>query len=138
MLPRAAGEDKVERPYGAWALIVDDESILTVSYSRIAKALGLEPVVATNIDDAKRTLSERRVPTVVVTDLNLGDGGFLPWIEYLREATEEDTPIVVVTGMEDRAVESQVRARGIAEYIIKPVGQRSLYSAIRKVLERGR
>lgn len=138
MLPRAGGDDAADRPLGSWALIVDDESILTISYSRIAKALGLEPVVATNVEDAKKTLDERQVPTVVVTDLNLGNDGFLPWIEYLRDATGQSTPIVVVTGMEDRTIENQVRACGIAEYIVKPVGQRSLYSAIRNALERGR
>lgn len=137
-LPRAADERPRPQQPNAWALLVDDEALLTVSYSRIAKALGLEPVVATTVDDAKDLLQQRSAPTLVVTDLNLGNDGFVSWIEYLRQTIGAAAPIVVVTGLEESSVETQVRACGVAEYILKPVGQRSLYSAIRGVLEKGR
>ena len=115
-----------------WMLIVEDEEILTVMYSRIAKALHLEPVVSMNFSEARDSLENRPPPTFVLTDLNVEEGDGIDWVNSLRESLGQSVPILVVSGLSGDGIENRALDAGANDYLVKPVGQRTLFSKIQE------
>lgn len=122
----------------AWALIVDDEPALGQSYSRIARALRLEPSTAATLDEARALLEELGKPALVVTDLHLGQESGVDIVTVIRERFGAKVPIVVVSGESDEQVKERLHRAGASEFVAKPVGQRALFLTFQSLLERSR
>ena len=118
-------------------LIVEDDWIVSQEFSRILERGGFEVVhIAANAEDALRLFDEAR-PDVVVLDVDLG--GAVDGIE-LASAIGIIAPaaLVFVTGLTDDRTMDRVKAVGSLGYVVKPVSDLQLRSAVELALYRFR
>lgn len=134
MLP--AIHEEMSAAIGApWALMVDDQPQMTNFYSRIAKALSLEPCIACSVEESMRLLEKRGRPEIVVTDIQLGDTDGLSLVSFLRGSYGKKLPILVVSGQDD--VSKRVFDAGATDYVSKPIRRQMLFERIQKLLAGG-
>ncbi len=119
---------------GAWALMVDDQAPLTDFYTKIARALKLEPGVASSITEARELLEERGRPVFVLTDIHLGAANGLDLVSEVRRIYGNALPVLVVSGMNDVDIVSKALAAGASDYVAKPIGRQALFSRIQSLL----
>ena len=93
-------------------------------------------VAAHSCDDALAQLQAHlRVPDLIVTDYQLGDGrdGF-EVISRLRRHYDDDVPALVVTANTDAGLQAQAAAHS-ARLLHKPIGLQRLLEAMQESLE---
>ncbi|MFN8392109.1 MAG: response regulator [Bdellovibrionota bacterium] len=118
----------------SWALLVDDQPALTDFYSRIARAMQLQPEVATSVDEAMLIVKTRGRPSLVVTDIHLGNSDGLDLVQKLRTEFGKQLPIIVISGLTSEETMVRVREVGATDFVAKPVGRRALFARIQSVL----
>ena len=118
-------------------LIVEDDWIVAQDFSRILERAGFEvPRIATNSDDALRFHAEVR-PDVVLLDIWLeGENDGLD----LAAALDVIAPValVFVTGAHDERILERAKALSSFGYLVKPVSEPQLQSAVEIALHRFR
>jgi signal transduction histidine kinase/CheY-like chemotaxis protein len=117
-----------------WALLVDDQPALTDFYSRIARAMQLQPEVAASVEDAMLIVRTRGRPTLVVTDIHLGSSDGLDLVQKLRTEFGNQLPIIVISGLTSEEIIHRVREVGATDFVAKPVGRRALFARIQSLL----
>jgi DNA-binding NarL/FixJ family response regulator len=90
--------------------------------------------IAGSADDAIR-LAEQHQPTVAVVDVHLPGNG-LHAIRRMHQKTPS-VKVVALCGFIDAPSESELRALGVVEYVIKGVPNRRILAAIRRAAEEG-
>ncbi len=133
-LPRHAPPAAVGRAGDCWALIVEDQPSLSEFYARIAKALHLQPAVASSTTEAEALVGEHGRPTFVLTDLHLGGTDGFELVRSLRKQFDDRLPILVVSGLNDDNVEQRAKEAGATDFVAKPVGRRVLFARIQSLL----
>jgi DNA-binding response OmpR family regulator len=122
-------------PDAASVLVVDDDADVRGMIAEYLAGHGYEIDQAANGDEMRQALS-RRVPDVVLLDLNLGGEDGLSLARHLRE--HHDVGIIMVTAASDvvdRIVGLEV---GADDYIAKPFDPRELRARLKSVLRRVR
>ncbi len=122
-------------PESASVLIVDDDPDVRGMIAEYLAGHGYEIAQAGNGGEMRQALA-RRVPDVVLLDLNLGGEDGLSLARYLRE--HHDVGIIMVTAASDlidRIVGLEV---GADDYVSKPFDPRELRARLKSVLRRVR
>lgn len=120
-------------PDSANVLIVDDDAEVRAMIAEYLAGHGYEIAQAGNGEQMRQALA-RRVPDVVLLDLNLGGEDGLSLARYLRE--HHDVGIIMVTAASDvvdRIVGLEV---GADDYVSKPFDPRELRARLKSVLRR--
>ena len=118
----------------SWALLVDDQPALTDFYSRIARAIQLQPETASSVEEALSIVRLRGKPGLVVTDIHLGNSNGLDLVVKLRAEFGSQLPIIVISGLTSEEIMTQVRSAGATDFVAKPVGRRALFARIQSLL----
>ena len=132
-LPRARPPE-IQGIGQSWALLVDDQSTLTDFYSRIARAIGLRAEVAHSVDEATGLVEQHGRPTLVITDIHLGDSDGLDLVREVRIRFGTAVPVLVISGLNGDEINERVRAAGATDFVQKPVGQRVLFARVQSLL----
>lgn len=116
-------------------LIADDESAVRAILDHHLRSKGYD---TTCVNDGQGLLDEldRGEFDAVILDIGLpGKGG----LEVLREVRMRwpAKPVVVITGLDDEAVENAAREFGASEYLIKPVSLAILEEALVRSIRSG-
>jgi len=122
-------------PDSASLLIVDDDPEVRGMIAEYLAGQGYEIAQAGNGEQMRQALA-RRVPDVVLLDLNLGGEDGLSLARYLRE--HHDIGIIMVTAASDvidRIVGLEV---GADDYVSKPFDPRELRARLKSLLRRVR
>jgi two-component system phosphate regulon response regulator OmpR len=122
-------------PETASVLIVDDDADVRGMIAEYLAGHGYETDQAANGNEMRQALC-RRVPDVVLLDLNLGGEDGLSLARHLRE--HHDVGIIMVTAASDvvdRIVGLEV---GADDYLAKPFDPRELRARLKSVLRRVR
>jgi two-component system phosphate regulon response regulator OmpR len=122
-------------PDTANVLVVDDDADVRSMIAEYLAGHGYAIDQAANGDEMRQALS-RRVPDVVLLDLNLGGEDGLSLARHLRE--HHDVGIIMVTAASDvvdRIVGLEV---GADDYVAKPFDPRELRARLKSVLRRVR
>ncbi len=117
-------------------MLVEDTPSLQMLYRTVLRKAGYPAICATTGAEALAQFEEHR-PQVVLLDLMLPDrDGLSVMSDILR--LEPDTRIVVITA--DGAISKAVEAtrRGAHDYLVKPLGDRRLVSAVATALNGAR
>lgn len=117
VLPKGKESSKREEPsYGREILLFDDDADLLFSLGRALSKEGFKVHVASTVERARSLLQAHEV-SLVLSDLNTGDGGFLE-LKKAIATIGKNPPIFVLTGAPDDA-----RAVGVQRDFIleKPV-----------------
>ncbi len=115
-------------------LIVEDEDDIAVLLRKRLRSEGYE---ATRVPDALQAMQliQQSRPDLVILDLMLPAGGGLSVLERMRTSVfAQDTPVIVLTGMQDPAHKEKVLEHGVEAFLQKPYDPEALLSEIRRVL----
>jgi DNA-binding response OmpR family regulator len=110
----------------------DDRGILTI-VSRVLQLNGFVPVTAEDGPTALKLFGEVE-PALVVLDVRMPLMDGIAVCEKIRASS--DTPVVMVTAMEDEADAVRALEAGADDYIRKPFGASELVARIQAVLRR--
>ena len=131
-----------ERARARWPILLvednDGDADLITDLLAESGAVPPRPVVrAARLDDAVRTLQQQRVSAILL-DLRLPDAQGIDCVKAVRSQAR-DTPIVVLTGLEDDELALSCMTAGAQDYLSKQdVRPRSLLRAIDYAIVRAR
>jgi two-component system response regulator HydG len=113
-------------------LLVDDSHDMLELLRRYMNGMGLTPFTCNNVVDAIELLEQSPVD-LVITDLNMPDVSGTQLVRYVAQHFPK-LPVLVITGFPDVQVAVDVMKQGAVEYLVKPVTEAELRSAVEKVL----
>ena len=117
-------------PYVA---IVDDDASVRTALSRLLNACDFKPQAYPSAGKFLQSLADVR-PECLILDLQMPEmSGFDLHCELLRAGL--NIPTIVITANHDQGRRERFRATG-AEYLLKPLDQATLISAIKRMIER--
>jgi FixJ family two-component response regulator len=116
-------------------LIVDDDQVVSQQLMSLLRAAGY-PSKSTLDPVQGFMVAQRERPGLILLDVNLPAGGGLRLLERLvKTTTTQLIPVVVITASDDQSLEGDVRAKGAAGFLHKPIGSESLLAAIAAALK---
>ncbi|MBK9422213.1 MAG: sigma-54-dependent Fis family transcriptional regulator [Flavobacteriales bacterium] len=113
-------------------LLVDDSRDMLELLRRYMNGMGLTPFTTNNVVDAIAVLEQGPV-NLVITDLNMPDVSGTQLVRYIAQHFPK-IPVLVITGFPDVQAAVEVMKQGAVEYLVKPVTEAELRSAVEKVL----
>jgi signal transduction histidine kinase/CheY-like chemotaxis protein len=114
-------------------VVVEDSSQDLLLYDHYFRDSRYQAVAARSLSDARR-LIERLRPVAIVLDIRLEGGDAWAFIGELRRGPDTaETPVVVVSGIDDQA---KGLALGASAYAIKPVHRGWLLGTLDRLLDR--
>jgi FixJ family two-component response regulator len=117
-------------PYVA---IVDDDASVRTALSRLLDASAFKPQAYPSAGEFLQSLADTR-PECLILDLQMPEmSGFELHCALLRAGL--NIPTIVITANHDQCRRERVRAT-VAEYLLKPLDQATLISAINRVVGR--
>lgn len=118
-------------------LLVEDHDPDAYIARRMFERIGWAVVRAASLDEALARLTERAFD-VIVSDLGLPDARGLDAVTALSRMAP-DTAVVVLSGMEDLALQGEVMRQGAQDFLVKgEFGERVLQRTIVNAMERRR
>jgi CheY-like chemotaxis protein len=116
-------------------LLVDDEPVIAELGARILKQLGYRVITRTHPEDARDFFcSNPEAVDLLITDYTMP---CMTGIELAREILKikPNMPVILCTGFSELVTEDTVKAAGIAQFVMKPMGRKEWAAAVRKVLD---
>ena len=114
-----------------WILAVDDDPKILNVTEIILKKEGYSVALALSVEEAQKTLQERRIDLVLL-DVMLSDGDGFSFCRAIKENVEtRDVPVILLTALD--TVDSKVRGLdvGASDYLVKPFLKKELVARIR-------
>jgi two-component system OmpR family response regulator len=118
----------------ATLLVVEDEANICELLATSLRYAGFSVHVATNGDEALRSVSRHR-PDLVVLDVNLPDFSGFEVVRRMRSGSDR-TPVLFLTARDDTADTVKGLSVGADDYITKPFALEEVVARIRAVLRR--
>lgn len=118
-------------------LVIDDDKTFTAMAVSVLRPAGYHTVVAF---DAMQgfMFSQREAPDLIVLDLSMPAGGGMQLLDKLRQSHKtQSVPVVIVTAMAARGLETEAKTRGAAGFVIKPIDPKGLVELVKQALEPG-
>jgi PAS domain S-box-containing protein len=114
--------------------VVEDETSVRTSLSRLLREKGIRAIAVATADDALAQVQEVRIrPDLLICDYNLrGSANGVDTINALREALEWNIPAIVMTGDIRSKVLDSITAPGVS-VLIKPVTAKDLLQQISRL-----
>lgn len=116
-------------------LIVDDDQVVSQHLTSLLRAAGY-PSLSTLDPVQGFMVAQRERPGLILLDVNLPAGGGLRLLDrLLKTTTMQLTPVIVITASDDLTLERQVRDKGAAGFLRKPIAADALVAAIEAALK---
>jgi CheY-like chemotaxis protein len=116
-------------------LIVDDDQVVSQQLTSLLRAAGY-PSLSTLDPIQGFMVAQRERPGLILLDVNLPAGGGLRLLDrLLKTTTTQLTPVIVITASAEPALEAQVRGKGAAGFLRKPIAGDVLIAAIAAALK---
>ena len=120
------------------ALIIDDDSSMTMVVESVLKRSGMESRVINDPTQALSTL-ENFVPDVILLDLHMPGLNGLELLSLFRAHPKTAfTPVVLISGDEDQERRFETLTAGGDDYLIKPLRPKHLVAAVTGRAQRSR
>lgn len=121
-------------------LIVDDEESMRLLLARHAsKGLKAEVQLAGTCEQALKLARNYAYDAILLDLMMPGIGGFEVLKEIRAASANMGTPILIVSALEDMETNDRCIAAGASGFLVKPVEQRAVVTAVRSLLAaRGR
>jgi len=120
-------------------LVIDDEELITRTFSRFLEQKGFDVFTAKRNEDALAFIEEDDFD-VIVTDIRMpGQNGFqaIQQIEKILDEQGRKKPSVIyITGFADKSVEAEIKKSDHVDFLYKPFESEKLLDAIKRGLER--
>jgi len=118
-------------------LVVDDEPAIRSIIAAMLTRLGYSPTVATNADDALQRLREDAAYDLVLSDIMMPG---IDGIALLDRITSDhpDTPVVLITAVQDVHIATNAFRHGAFDYLLKPFERAQLERVVTRAVEHRR
>ncbi len=118
----------------AKVLIVDDSPTEVHILKNILEKNGHEVGVAVSGEEGI-AMAKDMLPDVVLMDVVMpGMNGFQATRQLSQQAETADTPVIIVTTKDQETDKVWAKRQGADDYIVKPVQEKDLIAAVKKVL----
>lgn len=115
-------------------LIVDDEKLIRSSISSIIdwNSLGFSEVYEAEDGEQALEIAIDKKPNLVLTDIKMP---FMDGLELTKQLNKylPDSYIVILSGYDEFELAQDAIALGVKDYILKPIGAKTLYEKISKL-----
>ena len=119
-------------------LFIDDEELLTKTFSRILEKTGYDVFIAKKGQDAL-DMAEEEVFDLVITDIKMPGIDGVETVIKLREVFKKRDlklpPEIFITGFADEKKEAQAKSLNPAAYIMKPFDLKTLLEAVKTTIK---
>jgi DNA-binding NtrC family response regulator len=115
-------------------LIVEDERGIREGLATTLARVGMTPITASGIADARARLSESTAFTCVLVDIRLRDGSGLDLLREIRQGRHRDVPVIVATAYDDGSRTIEAMRDGAFDYLTKPFDLPRLVSAVERAV----
>lgn len=114
-------------------LIVDDEALIAQAFSSFLKVGGYESYQANNTAEAKVILAQNSID-LVISDIRMPGEDGLSFLDFLS-SKYPDTLVIMMTGNLDSVVTYEAYARGVVEFMVKPIPPTDLIARVQELFE---
>ncbi|RNC89659.1 MAG: response regulator [Allomuricauda sp.] len=114
-------------------LAIDDQEIILLALERRLGELGYQ-VKTTDSGEKGIQLFHSFAPDLVLVDINMPGISGLDVVRYIRNESDSNTPIIVVSGNIDENVIDEGFKLGIDDYMRKPVSLDELHVRISRII----
>jgi len=121
-------------------LIVDDEQDVRDIFSDRLEKGGYNPIVAENGEEAIALLrsGDNMINVgLIMCDIRMPKVNGIECIAFLKQEAP-GIPVVVVTGYPDPEMARDLIARGIKEYLVKPVDNETMMKMVNRIVAEGK
>ncbi len=121
-------------------LIVDDEQDVRDIFSDRLEKGGYNPIVAENGEEAIALLrsGDNMINVgLIMCDIRMPKVNGIECIAFLKQEAP-GIPVVVVTGYPDPDMARDLIARGIKEYLVKPVDNETMMKMVNRIVAEGK
>ncbi len=119
-------------------LVIDDEEILTKSFSMLLERAGYETYTVKNSQDAEAMCEEEDFD-LIISDVRMPGKNGIETIKQIQETIcskgRSAALVIFVTGFADQEIEAQARALNPVAYIHKPFDVTELLNIVRKAIQ---
>lgn len=112
-------------------LIADDDAAICVLIRKVIQSLGEVEILEARSGDEALVMAMRHEPDLLVVDWDMPGKTGLDVVQAIR-GTGSDVPIVMVTGISERAKVLEAVAAGISDFIVKPFGPAMLREKVQR------
>jgi DNA-binding response OmpR family regulator len=117
-------------------LIIEDEADIARVLAKRLLAEKLEVITATDAYQGFSSAIKER-PDLIILDLMLPAGGGLSVLKNIRASSNIiNTPVVVITGIQDAVYEQKVKDEGVEAFIKKPYDYAELKGILQDILSK--
>lgn len=116
-------------------LIVDDEESTRLLIARLlSRSMKVEPQLAGTCEQALRLARNYAYDAILLDLLMPGTGGMELLRQVRRSSANMTTPVLIVSVLADRETVERCRDAGADAHLAKPVEERKLVAAVKKLL----
>ncbi|MDP2209675.1 MAG: response regulator [Bacteroidota bacterium] len=125
----------METGKGEWILIVEDDWEISSLLEVILCGVGYKTVVANDGEEAESLYKSHQPPiNLVLSDLGLPKLGGVELFEKLI-IYDPKIKFIASSGFSDLTLASELKSKGVKEFIAKPYLPENLFQTIRKILD---
>jgi DNA-binding NtrC family response regulator len=119
---------------GRPVLVVDDEPEILMAVDTCLRMAGFDNVIT--IDDSRDVIRqmERQIPCLIILDLNMPHINGNRILKLIRK-TYPKLPVIILTGSIDAETAVRCMKVGAMDYIVKPVEEDRLITAVKQALD---
>ncbi len=112
-------------------LVIDDDLALCTLLAMLFQRSGYHTDSERDLHAAKQRLETERYDLIIL-DINIIYGSGLDLLTHLRQTLQLDTPVIVVSAMQQEATLIRSLELGADEYVPKPFSPRELLGRVEK------
>jgi DNA-binding NtrC family response regulator len=118
-------------------LIVEDDDGLREGLASVVRALGLEPLPAAGLTEARALMRAHTVDCMLL-DIRLRDGDGLDYLREVGAGPHADLPVIVATAYGDSARTIRAMRDGAFDYVTKPFDLPKLQAVVERAVRHHR
>lgn len=116
-------------------LIIDDSPTETYAYEVMLKKKGYDVITAENGADGV-SMAKQQQPNVILMDIVMpGLNGFQATRQLTKASETAHIPVIMISTKDQETDRVWGQRQGASNYLVKPVAQAALFSAIADVLK---
>lgn len=120
-------------------LVIDDEELITKTFSRFLEKRGLDVLIAKRNEDAIAFVEENDFD-VIISDIRMPGQDGVQTIRQIEKVLESQKrkrpPVIFITGFSDKNMEAEAKKLDHVAFLYKPFESEELLSAINRGLKR--
>jgi len=119
-------------------LVIDDEEILTKSFSALLERSGYETYTVKNSQDAEAMFEEEDFD-LVISDVRMPGKNGVETVKQIqnivRSKKKFPVPVIFVTGFADQEIEAEAKRLNPVAYLQKPFDVAELLNVVKKAIQ---